>query len=137
MCIYHLDGAHLGSDMILFGSDQILLGSKVQEISVLLVAVLINFGVKNQVLQVSLKIVDVDLMSFHTFGSDMNLFGYDMILFGYDMILFGSNFTFSHSCSCSHQFWCEKSSTAVLLQFCSWDFVLVSSYEFDDILFCE
>ena len=48
----------LGSDMNLFGSDIILLGFfmilfgssfKSQEISVILVAVLINFGVKNQV----------------------------------------------------------------------------------------
>ena len=41
----------LGSDMNLFQSDMILFGSgfKFQELSVMLVAVLINFGVKNQV----------------------------------------------------------------------------------------
>ena len=74
-----------GSDMILFGSDMILFGSgfKFQELSVSLVVALINFGVKNQVQQVSFKIVFGDLISFHTLGYDMNLFGYDMILFGY------------------------------------------------------
>ena len=48
----------------------------------MLVASLINFGVTNQVPQVSFKIVAGDLMSFHTIGSDMKLFGSDMILFG-------------------------------------------------------
>ena len=67
--------------MILFGYDMILLGSifQVHDISVLLVAVLINFGVKKQVLQVFFKIAARDLISFHTFVSDMNLFGSDMI----------------------------------------------------------
>ena len=90
-----------GSDMILFGSDLIFifLGFKFQDISVNLVVVPINFGVKNQVPQVSFKIVVGDLMEFHTFGYDMKLFGSymilfgsDMILFGYAMILFGSGF---------------------------------------------
>ena len=48
---------------------------------------LIKFGVKKQVSQVSFKIVVGDLMSFQTFGYDMNLFGSYMILFGSDMIL--------------------------------------------------
>ena len=51
--------------MIIFGSDMILIGSifQVHEPSVLLVAVvLINSGVKKQVLQVSFKIVVGDLM---------------------------------------------------------------------------
>ena len=52
----------IGFDMILFGYDMILLGSRVQEISVLLVAVLINFGVKKQVPKISLKIYAMDLM---------------------------------------------------------------------------
>ena len=82
----------IGSDMILFGSDMILLGSRVQEISVLLVSVLIHFGVKKQVPQVSFKIVAGDLISFHTFGSNMELFGYDMILFISDLILLDSIF---------------------------------------------
>ena len=79
-----------GSDMILFGSDLILLGSifQVHELSVLLAAVLINFGVKKQVPQVSFKTAAGDLISFHSFGSDMKLFGYDMILFLFDMIFF-------------------------------------------------
>ena len=83
----------LGSDMKLFGYDMILFGSgfKFQELPVMHVATLINFGVKSQVQQVSFKIVAEDLISFHTLGYDMNLFGYDMILFGYDMILFGSD----------------------------------------------
>ena len=48
-----------GSDMILFGSDMILFGFifKFQEPLVMLVAGLINFGVTNQVPQVSFKIV--------------------------------------------------------------------------------
>ena len=51
------------SDMILFWSDLILLGSRVQDISVLLVVVLINFGVKKQVPKISFKIFVGDLMS--------------------------------------------------------------------------
>ena len=46
-----------GSDMILFGS-----GFKFQEISVMLVSSLINFGVTNQVPQVLFKLVAGDLM---------------------------------------------------------------------------
>ena len=60
----------------------------------MLLYALINFGVKNQVPQVSFKIVIGNLMEFHTFGYYMNLFGSDMILFGYDMILLGSIFQF-------------------------------------------
>ena len=56
-----------GPDMILFGSDLILLGSRVQKISVLLVAILINFGVKKQVPKISFKIFcwgfDVNFLS--------------------------------------------------------------------------
>ena len=59
---------NLGSDIILFGSDMILLGSRFHDISVFVVSILINFGVKKQVPQVSFKI-----------GSDMELFGSDMI----------------------------------------------------------
>ena len=47
----------LGSDMTLFGSN-----FKFQDTPVMLVAVLINFGVKNQVPQVSFKIVARDSM---------------------------------------------------------------------------
>ena len=45
----------LGYDMILFGYDLILLGSRVQYISLLLISVLINFGVKKQVPKISFK----------------------------------------------------------------------------------
>ena len=48
----------------------------------MLVFVLINFSVKNQVPQVSFKVVAGDLISFLTLGFDMNLFGSDVILFG-------------------------------------------------------
>ena len=52
-----------------------------------------------------------------------HIIGYDMKLFGSDMILFGSSFKCSsNSCSYSHQFWCEKSSTASLFQNCCWGF---------------
>ena len=63
-----------------------------QEPPVMPVVVLTNFGVKNQVPQVYFKIVVGDLISFHTFGSEMELFGYDIILFIYDLILLGSIF---------------------------------------------
>ena len=74
----------LGSDINLFGYDLILFVSNFnfKELSVMLVASLINFGVKNQVPQVSFKIVARDLMSFHTFGSDMRLFGSYIIFLG-------------------------------------------------------
>ena len=55
----HLDLFHIiGSYMNLFGS-----GIKFQEISIMLVATLINFGVKNQVPQFSFEINASDLMS--------------------------------------------------------------------------
>ena len=52
-------------DMILFGSNIILLGSIFQfhELPMFLVAGLINFGVKNQVPKVSFKITARELMS--------------------------------------------------------------------------
>ena len=51
--------------MTLFGSDMTLFGSnfKFQEPPVMLVGVLINFGVKNQVPQVSFRFVVWDSMS--------------------------------------------------------------------------
>ena len=94
MCIHRLlfgyDMNLIGYDMILFGSDMIFFGSKfqVRKPSVLLVAILIN-SVKKQVPQVSFETAAGDLISFHSFGSVVNLFGSDLI---YDMILFGSNF---------------------------------------------
>ena len=55
----------IGFDMTLFGCDMTLFGSifKFQEPPFMLVVVLINFGVKNQVSQVSFKIAAGDLMS--------------------------------------------------------------------------
>ena len=64
----------IGSDMILFGSVMILLGSRVQYILVLLVAVLINFGVKNQVLQVFFKLDAGDLMLASSYEFDDIIF---------------------------------------------------------------
>ena len=64
--VENLDLLHtIRSDMNLFISDMILFGSsfKFQELPIMLVAVLINFGVKNQVPQVSFNIVAGDLMS--------------------------------------------------------------------------
>ena len=77
--------------MLLFDMYLILIGSIFQfhDLSVLLVAVLINFGVKKQVLQVSFKTVVGYLISFHSFGYDMNPFISDLIS---DLILFGSDF---------------------------------------------
>ena len=74
----------LGYDMNIFGYDMILFGScfKFKYLLVMLVASLINFGVKTQIPQVSFKMVVGDLISFHTLESDKNLFGSDMILFG-------------------------------------------------------
>ena len=60
----------------------------------MIVAAVINFGVKNQVLQVSFKFVVGDFISFHTLGYYMNLFVSDMILFGYYLILFCLIFKF-------------------------------------------
>ena len=76
--------------MILFISDMIfpVLIFKIHNLSVLLVAVLIN-GVKKQVPQVSYKTAAGDLISFHSFGSVVNLFRSDLI---YYLILFGSTF---------------------------------------------
>ena len=68
----------------------IFIGSKFQvhKPSILLVAILIN-GVKKQVLQVSYKTAAGDFISFHSFGSVVNLFRYDL---NYYMILFCSYF---------------------------------------------
>ena len=100
----------------------------------MLVVVLINFGVKNQVLQVSFKVVARDLISFLTLGSDLNLFGYYLILFG-------SSFKF-HEPSVMLvvgfiNFGVTNQVPQVFFKFAAGDLVLVSSYEVADILFCE
>ena len=80
----------IGYDMILFGYDMIFLDSifQVHMISVLIVDILINF-VKRQVPQVSFETDAGDLISFHSFGFEMNPFIFDLLS---DLILFGSNF---------------------------------------------
>ena len=87
------------SDMILFGYHLILFGSifKFQYLSVTLVAVLINFGVKKQVPKFSFKGFEGENYAStssveHTLGSDMEFIGSEMILFWSDMILPGSGF---------------------------------------------
>ena len=68
--VEHLDLFHtLGSDMTLFGSI-----FKFQEPTVMLIVVLINFGVKKQVSQVSFKIDVGDLMSVFSHEFDYILF---------------------------------------------------------------
>ena len=57
------------SDLILFGSN-----FKIQELSVMLVAALTNFGVKNQVSQVFLKIAIGDLVLVSSYEVDNILF---------------------------------------------------------------
>ena len=64
------------SDLILFGSS-----FKFQEPSVMLVVVLINFGVKNQVPQVSFKIVVGDLMSVFSDKFDDIIFFESLVIF--------------------------------------------------------
>ena len=68
--------------MNLIGSDLIFIGSKFQvhKPSVLLVAVLIN-SVKKQVPQVSFETAAGDFISFHSFGSVVNLFRSDNFWF--------------------------------------------------------
>ena len=107
----------------------------------MLVATLINFGVKNQVPQVSFNVVDGDLISFLTLGSDMNLFGYNMILFGSDLILFFSNFRFQYILvmlvAALTNFGVKNQVPQVFFKFVAGDSMLDSSYGVDDILFCE
>ena len=98
----------------------------------MLVVALINFGVKNQVPQVSFKIAPKDLMSFHTFG-------YDMKLFGSDMILFGSSFKFQEPpvmiIACLINFGVTNQVPQVSFKLVATDLMLVSSYDFFDIIF--
>ena len=105
----------------------------------MLVAALINFGVKNQVPQVSFKIVVGDLMSFHTFGYDMNLFVSDMILFGYYLTLFGSIFKFQEPSIMLVvgliNFGVTNQVPQVSSKLVVKNLMLVSFYEFADIIF--
>ena len=105
----------------------------------MLVVALINFGVKNQVPQVSFNVVDGDLISFLTLGSDMNLFGYD--LFEFDLILFDSFFKFQELSvmlvAALINFGVTNQVPQVSFKLVAGDLMLVSSYEFADILFCK
>ena len=129
----------IGSNMILFRSDLIFLGSifQVHKLSVLLVAILINF-VKKQVLQVSFKTAVGNLISFHSFGSDMNPFISDLI---FDLILFVSNFKIQELSIilvvALTNFGVKNQVPQFFLKIVVGDLVLVSSYEVDDILFFD
>ena len=74
----------------------------------------------------------------------MDLFhtlGYDMRLFGYDMILFGSSFNFQEPLvmlvAGLISFGVTNQVPQVFFKLVARDLMLVSSYEFDDIIFCE
>ena len=71
----------------------------------------------------------------------MNLFGYYMILFGSDMTLFGSGFKFQELSvmlvAALINFGVKNQVPQVFFKLVAGDLMLVSSYEFDDIIFCE
>ena len=96
---------------------------------------------KNQVSQVSFKTVAGDLISFHTFGSNMNLFGSNMISFRSNLILTGSNFRFQELSvlleAALTNFGVKNLVPQFFFKFVVGDLVLVSSYEVYDILFFE
>ena len=128
-----------GSDMILFGSDMILFGSsfKLQEPSVMLVAGFINFGVTNQVPQVSFKIVAGDLISLHFFRYDMNLFRSDLFS---DLIIIDSGFKIQELSILRITGFINFGVTNQALQVSNFvveDPMLVLSYDFDYIIFYE
>jgi len=129
----------IGSDMILFRFDLILLGLiyQIHNLSVPLVAVLIN-GVKKQVPQVSYKTTAGDLIPFHSFGSVLNLFRSDLLS---DLILFGSYFKIQkHSVMLVAALTNSGVKNQVphfLFKTADGDLVLVSSYEVADILLCD
>ena len=93
---------------------------------------------KKQVPQVSSKTVVGDLISFHSFGSVVNLFRSDLL---YDMILFGSYFKIQEL---SFMLVTALTNSGVknhvpqfLFKTAAGDLVLVSSYEVADILLCD
>ena len=104
----------------------------------MLVDALINFGVKNQVPQVSFKILVGDLILLHNFGSDMNLFGYYL---SSDLIIFGSSFNIQELTvllvTGFINFGVTNQAPQGSFNFVVEDSMLVLSYEFDDIIFCE
>ena len=93
---------------------------------------------KKQVTQVSFETAAGDLISFHRFGSVVKLFRYDLHS---DLILFFSYFKIQ---KLSVMLVAALTNTGVknqvpqfFFKFAYGDLVLVSSYEVDDILFCE
>ena len=74
-------------------------------------------------------------------GYDMNLFGSYMISFRYDLILTGSNFRFEELSvlleAALTNFGVKNQVPQFFFNFAVGDLVLVSSFEFDDILFFE
>ena len=70
-----------GSEVILFLYDLILVFSRVQDLSVLVVAVLINFSVKKQVQKISLKISAGDLMLVFSYDFDDIIFWGSLVIF--------------------------------------------------------
>ena len=104
----------------------------------MLVVVLINFGVNNQVLQVSFKIVVEDWLLLQIFGYDMNLFIYDLF---YNMIIFGSVFNIQELTlllvTGFINFGATNQAPHVSLSFVVEDSMLVLSYEFVDVRFFE
>ena len=125
--------------MILFRSDLIfvVLIYQIHNLSVPLVVVLIN-GVKKQVPQVSFETAAGDLISFHSFGSVVNLFRSDLHS---DLILFCSYFKIQEL---SVMLVAALTNSGVknqvpqfFFKFAYGDLVLVSSCEVADILFYE
>ena len=104
----------------------------------LLVAGFINFGVTKQVLQVSFKIAARDLISLHSFGSDMNLFISDLFS---DFIIFVSGFKIQYLTillvTGFINFGVTNQAPQVSFNFSVEDSMLVLSYEFSDLIFCE
>ena len=93
---------------------------------------------KKQVPQVSFETAAGELISFHSFGSIVNLFGYNLIS---DLILFGSNFKIQELSvlleAALTNFGVKNQVPQFFFKFATGDLVLVSSYEVADILFCE
>ena len=77
----------------------------------------------------------------HTLGSEYNLFVSDMILFGSDMVLFYSIFKFQDPSvmlvAGFINFGVTNQALQVSFNFAVEDSMLVFSYEFADIIFCE
>ena len=93
---------------------------------------------KKQVPQVSYKLAAGDFISFHSFGSIVNLFRSDLL---YDLILFGSYFKIQEF---SVMLVAVLTNSGVknqvpqfFLKIVAGDLVLVSSYEVADILLCD